>query len=352
MIISLILDPAVMNEEHFEGIHGYRSSVHAVFKGLKKNGVLVVDSQGILQKELAESIKGLPPKYRYQLLEYYTQLLMNKKKRMIQLNAQGSKGGVLGIISRLSDLHAVDAVCVSQGVLDGGASVPANALPIAQYADSEVELLRDRFYSELPPLNQLSMREVRDCFERAVRYCKWLRFYDKQIGKGNNLEGFFRGIDFILTIWKNSHVVPKEKPEVQIITSTCHYLPRECEEPLDVWEEKNRENQSAIKRVQERLIEPLQRKYSDWQIGLRVKNVHPDLFHARYLHGQFLILNLERGFDFIRGRDYEECAVCTRKRSCDSCPVDVSCAASPLTIRSADAEHLAKLWQLPDYPLE
>ena len=32
-----------------------------------------------------------------------------------------------------------------------------------------------------------------------------------------------------------------------------------------------------------------------------------------------------------------------RKRSCDSCPVDVSCAASPLTIRSADAEHLAKL---------
>src|SRR5690606_16507222 len=67
---------------HWPGGHCQGTpSLTLTFKGLKKNGVLVVDSQGVLQKELADSIKGLPPKYRYQLLEYYTPLLMNKKKR-------------------------------------------------------------------------------------------------------------------------------------------------------------------------------------------------------------------------------------------------------------------------------
>jgi len=349
MIISLILDPSVMNGESFQTISGYRENVHTLFKGLAANGVLLDDSHGTLQRELRQSIESLPPKYRQRLQGCFEELVKNKKQRIIKMPAQATRGGVRGTMTRLNELHPVDALCVSEETLQSLGEPPPNALPVVEYAYSEVESLRERYLAEMPSLHELSMREVVDLWARAVRYCKWLRFYDTQSGKGKNLKRFFQGIDFILGIWERYGVVPKEKPEVQIITSTAHYIREDSSDY--VAQQYIKENKQAAEDIHRLLIRPLQKRYKHWEIGLRIKNVQPDLFHARYLHGQFLILNVERGFDFIRGSEYRECLWCERRISCSDCSVDVGCAACLISLRKTDDAHLARLWQLPDYPL-
>ncbi len=117
MIISLILNPSVMNGESFQTISGYRENVHTLFKGLAANGVLLDDSHGTLQRELRQSIESLPPKYRQRLQGCFEELVKNKKQRIIKMPAQATRGGVRGTMTRLNELHPVDALCVSEQTL-------------------------------------------------------------------------------------------------------------------------------------------------------------------------------------------------------------------------------------------
>lgn len=276
------------------------------FKGLTKNGVLVVDSAEALQEQLVKSLGNLPDRYGQQLQIYFAELLKNKRKRIIKVDAGSVRGDMGAIMARLNELYSVDAVCVSHDALHISTEVPPNAVPVAEYSESEVEQRREKYLSELPPLHQLSLEEVRDCFGRAVRYSKWLRFYDKQIGKGTNLHNFFRGIDFILGIWQEYGVFSQERSRIEIITSTMHYI----EDNTYNREGKLDENRRAVGRVIEQLVKKLQAKYPHWEIALRVKNVSPKLFHARYLEAQFLILSVDRGFDFL-DRDGKRCLECS-----------------------------------------
>ena len=328
MIISLIIDPTAMDSRYFSSIDGYRFNMNALFDGLSKNGVLVVDENGFLERELSTCLSSLPIKYRQELQIRLEELLKNKRKRIIKADAKSGKGDIFTIMSKLNELYDVDAVCLSDDtfqVAEGREYDLANALSISSYLDSEVERRRRSYLSELPPLHKLSVAEVEDFFIRSVRYSKWLRFYDKQIGKGSNLKGFFRGIDFILSTWADHGVFSREQSRIEIITSTLHYLDNRTYDK----EQKREENFGAIERVQKQLIGPLQKKYRDWEIVLRVKNASPTLFHARYLEAQFLILGVDRGFDFFErdGDGFVECS---------------------LNIRNGDALHLAELRALPD----
>ena len=122
-----------------------------VVQGSGTNGVLLDDSHGTLQRELRQSIESLPPKYRQRLQGCFEELVKNKKQRIIKMPAQATRGGVRGTMTRLNELHPVDALCVSEETLQSLGEPPPNALPVVEYAYSEVESLRERYLAEMPP---------------------------------------------------------------------------------------------------------------------------------------------------------------------------------------------------------
>lgn len=327
MIVSFILDPAVMDEQYFRDIPGYRDNVHRLFEGLGRNGVLIVDSQGSLEEELRKAIESLPMKFKQRVIGLFTELLKHKRKRIIKTDDQLIQGNLEAVMSSLNARYPVDGLCLSEAALGREADIPANAIAMSKYGDSAAERLR-RWYEELPLLDELPMYEVRECFRRAVQYCKWLRFYDPYIGRGNNNRAFFKGLDFILGIWKEHGIFSGHKATIEIITAVDDAISDEGK-------------RAALRRVQQDVIERLRRKYRDWEIVLSVKENY-DL-HARYLQGQFLILNMERGFDFIIGDDYEQCIKCRGRTACNGCSVTASLKPFPLTIRSVDYPRLDQL---------
>ncbi|NMA74813.1 MAG: hypothetical protein GX963_11785 [Bacteroidales bacterium] len=330
MIISVIVDPTIMDSQSFDLVNGYRFNVNALFDGLSSNGVLIVDSSGCLLKQLKTAIETLEIKYRQGLLIRLEELVKNKRKRIIKVNSETAKNNIMSIMSKLNELYEIDAVCVSEATFTkivekrNGAS---NLLKISSYLDSDLEQKRRLYLSGLPPLHQLDLREAEDYLKRSIQYTKWIRFYDKQIGKANNLTGFQRGLEYILDLWKTYGIFSNEKAQIEIITANSRFIDYNRQDVATRIEI----NKKKIKKIQNGLIKPLQDKYRDWDIVLRVKNVEPSFFHARYLEAQFLILSFDRGFDFLNeDNTFKECSV---------------------NIRNGDFMHISELRRMADFTI-
>ena len=73
-------------------------------------------------------------------------------------------------------------------------------IPVPDYGSSPVEAERRRCCEKLPPVDQMAAGEFDSLIGHATRYSRWLRFFDKQIGKGTNLSHFRRGLEKILRL--------------------------------------------------------------------------------------------------------------------------------------------------------
>lgn len=296
MYVAMVLHPDCLKKEHFQ-TEGYNTQASLLFKGIRSNGLLVVDSDGRLKGLVGKAIRDLPTQHGQRLQIWWEEFLKGKRKRVVTARPEACTALKNVHDEALADLLArkcpVDAVIVED-------ARELNEVALGSYEGSNIEKMRGDFMEGSGMLDGLDPQRADELIIRTVRYSKWLRIYDKQIGKGGkNLDAFRRGIGHILTLWKDhGHFTSEEEGDVTIYT--CEARPIRDGEFGAKADDKRRTNSAAYKKVLKDLMVPLRRDFPGWKIELCIKRVTEDITHPRHLEAQAAIIEFERGFDILK----------------------------------------------------
>ncbi|MGI6461798.1 MAG: hypothetical protein ACOX5J_17235 [Candidatus Hydrogenedentales bacterium] len=295
MYVAVVLHPDCLKKEHFES-EGYSTQARLLFKGIRSNGLVIVDSDGRLKRMVGNAIRELPTQHG-QRLQIWWEEFLKKPKRIVAARPE-----VCAALKRIDDgvlpgelarKCPVDAVVVDD-------AREMNEVTLRKYDESEAEERRRSFMDGSGMLDGLAGEHADELIIRAIRYSKWLRFYDKQIGKGgNNLEAFRRGIGHILALWRRHGHFTSDK-EGGVTIYTCEASPIQGGEMGSRVDEKRRRNCQAHQNVLKKLFDPLRSDFPGWKIELCVKRQTKDITHPRHLEAQAAIISFERGFDFLK----------------------------------------------------
>jgi len=220
----------------------------------------------------------------------FEEILKNRNTRTVIYKLPVSSSDTKDICCKLEHHSLPDAVITNSEHVDFFRKNCSQSMVIdlSEYLQSDFEKEREVF-TNLPHLDEIDPNKCEELFTRIVKFAKYLRIYDKQIGHANNLSGFTKGILYILDLWKK-HGYYKDGNGAQVDIYTT------CPPPRYSTPEKNRKNVADINR---NLVHKLQKQFQ-WPVQLHVKEDHTNKFHARYLETQSANLLMERGFDFIR----------------------------------------------------
>jgi hypothetical protein len=306
MIISVVADPLAFERSCFD-TPGYRQQAELFLRGISSNGLLVVDSDAKLQREMVSKIRELPSTLGQYLSIRLEELLKNKRARIVRCHPGC---GVIQTSNSLDLAWSVFERCTADALISTENRLStlkakgkncAGGVPLASYSGSTLEDERNRFLGDLPPIDTLDSTDIEDLFLRIVRFARWLRFYDKQIGKGQNTSNFREGIKYMLELWqRNGHFASQGDVDfVEIITCQKERIsPSESSYVQGVKRDGNRE---AYNKVVDQLLVPLRRRFP-WDIKLKVKDEGDVSFHARHLQAQTNIILVDAGFDlFVPG---------------------------------------------------
>lgn len=303
MIISAVIDPLAFESGCFE-LPDYRKEANLFLKGINTNGLLLVDPEANLQQQMINKIKNLPSKYSQDLLIRLEELLKNKRKKIIRSHPSC---GVIRTNDILELVWSVFEKCEADGLIsneDRLAQLRANGrihsgtIALYNYSESYLENERNRYLTDLPPIDTLDLKDVNKLFFQVVKFSRWLRFYDKQIGKGQNISNFCKGIEHILNLWeRHGHFASRGDIDfVEIITCQCERIRQE--ESNHAKESKRIRNLEAYKKVVDSLLKPLKYRFP-WRIELKIKDEGDISFHARHLQTQNAIILVDAGFDLF-----------------------------------------------------
>ena len=294
MLVSAVLDPSAFDAAYFDALY----TIHAedFLKGIKTNGLLIIDSDRKLQDAIVNKFKDAPNRYGQRLPILLEELLKNRKRRVVECrilpNSVASQE-LLDLICHLKTHTKTDALIVGSENFEKLRFDPEHRhgiVPLFEYRDSNFEKDRQRYCEGFGPIDTLFRSEVDEIVIRSVRFSKWLRFYDKQIGTGNNTSNFRRGISYILSLWKEHGLFASRQGIGNVEIFTC----RDEHIPDDRIDDVNRKiNRELMVRLKERFP-------SWWQIKLSVKDDFNGIFHARYLETQHAIIRIDRGFDLFK----------------------------------------------------
>ena len=336
MLVSAVPDPSAFDISHFDDL--YKIHAEDFLSGIEKNGLLIVDSGKRLQNALIKQIRSAPTKYGQRLQILLTELLKNRKKRIVAWrvapNAVPSRD-LLDLAYHLKIETKPDALIVgddSLKTLKSDQKYDASIVPLFDYRNSDFEKNRQQYEKQVGPIDLLSRTDVDDLIIGAVRFSKFLRFYDPYIGSGINTSNFRRGIDYILPLWHdNGLFVHEQGTKVEIFTCGAEQI--RANETDHAKRNKLKENQMQHRKVVRELMKPLKNKYPNWQIELSVKNdPSPNrIFHARYLETQHAIIRIDQGFNL-----FEQ---------------DGKFRRNFFTLNMAESSHLKECRDLPDASL-
>ena len=148
-------------------------------------------------------------------------------------------------------------------------------------------------------IDTLPKSEVEDILIHAIRFEKWLRFYDKQIGTGRNKSNFRKGIQYILSLWYNHGFFSSQAGIGNVEIFTCgEERPKESDSD-HATSSKLQLNLENKEKVLKEIIQPLNRKYP-WTLTLFFKEDLDRIFHARYLETRHAVVRVDRGFDLFK----------------------------------------------------
>ena len=318
MLVSAVLDPSAFDAEYFDAL--YTIQVVDFLKGIQRNGLLIVDSENRLRDVLVEQFKSLPIKPQQRLRFLIQELLLKKKsKRVIACVVSPndtSSASLLDLAYHLKTDTGADALVVgneSLETLKSDRRFNEGIVPLSEYRDSGFETKRQRYESQVGPIDTLPKSEVDDLIIHSVRFTKWLRFYDPYIGRGSNTGDFRKGIEYILSLWYDHGFFAAQQGIGGVELFMCSA--------------QHGQNQDQHQRIVQELTTPLQQRFP-WPVNFLIKNDTRHIFHARYLETQHAIIRVDRGFDFFN-QDNEF------KRNF-------------FTLNMAEASHLRECRDLPD----
>ena len=335
MLVSAVLDPSAFEAEYFDAL--YTIQVVDFLKGIQRNGLLIVDSENRLRDALVRQYETLPSKPRGRLRILVEELLLKRRTRRIIVCHLSSSNipsmDLLDLAYNLKEDTEADTLIVgneSLETLKSDGRFSESIIPLLEYRDSDFEMKRQRYESQVGPIDTLPKSEVGDLIIPSVRFTKWLRFYDAYIGSGENTSRFRKGIEYILSLWREHGFFADEQGvgSVEIFTRSANQIrDNETDQAKKSKLERNQENH---RKVLGELIEPLNEDFP-WPIKLFVKNDPDGIFHARYLETQHAIIRIDRGFDlFDQNNEFRR---------------------NFFTLNMAESSHLRECRDLPDADL-
>ena len=307
MLVSAVLDPSAFEADCFDDLY----TIHAedFLKGIQKNGLLIVDSGRKLQDALRDQVKSptLPIAYRKRLQSLVEELLKNRKRRIVECSAAPNStpsDNLLEIACNLKAETETDGLIVGNENFEKLRFDPEHRhgiVPLSEYRDSDFENLRERYFDGLEPIDMLSESEVRDVISRSVRFSKWLRLYDAYVGSGDRTSHFRKGIEYILSLWREHGFFASQQGVGNVEIFTCSAEQIRDDETDSAKASKAERNQETYQKVVRELIEPLNSDEDfPWPIKLSVKDDLDGIFHARYLETQHAVIRIDRGFDTFK----------------------------------------------------
>ena len=302
MLMSAVLDPSAFDAEDFNDL--YRIQAEDFLQGIWRNGVLIIDSERKLQEELFKKAASLPIKGN-RLRTLLTDLLKEKSKRVAVpsvLPSNVSSRDLLDLTCHLKRDTEPDSLIVGNKNFEKLRFDPEHRhriVPLSEYRDSNFEKERQRYCDGFGPIDTLSRSEVDEIIIRSIRFSKWLRLYDAYIGSGDNTSHFRKGIEYILSLWREHGFFTTEQGIGSVEIFTCPAEQIRDDETDSAKESKAERNQENYQKVVRELVEPLNQDFP-WPIKLSVKDDPDGIFHARYLETQHAIIRIDRGFDLFK----------------------------------------------------
>ena len=340
MLVSAVLDPYVLDfdDAYFDDL--YMINAEDLLKGIKKNGVLLVDSGKKLQNALRDRIKSqaFPMKYQKRLQILVEELLKNRKRRIVECPVSPnstSSGNLLGIACDLKTDTEADGLIVGNKNFEALKFNPKYSdgiVPLSEYRDSDFEKERQRYCDGFGPIDMLSRSEVDEIVIRSIRFTKWLWFYDRYIAIADNTSDFLNGIKYILSLWRDHGFFASRQGMGEVVIFTCAEHIRDDEED-HAKESKLARSQENYRKVKQELMGWLKREAPQWwQVKIFVKDDPNHIFHARYLETQHAIIRIDRGFDLFNQENGFQ--------------------RNFFTLNMAESSHLRECRELPDADLD
>jgi hypothetical protein len=303
MILSSSIDPAAFNAELFAST-SYKLQAEMYLKGVLSNGIIIVDPEGRIKQELITFIQLLPSTVGQQVKILIEEIMKHQKKKIIaclpdSYTAKKSQK-MIDLLLHIKQMCKVDYVITTDETIDklkADLKHDKAILSLTVYSNSHFENERRRFIEGILPIDMLSVMEIADVVSRSIKFSKWLRIYDKQIGTGDRTYYFKKGIKYILNLWKKDGYFV-HLPEVMIEIFTCAKEKIRIDDGVYDSDRKMKLNNEAINKIRSELVSTLKQEYG-LKVTLYVKDDQNAIFHARHLESQYAILLFDRGFDLF-----------------------------------------------------
>ena len=294
------------------------AQIKMVLSDVWNAGRLLVDRDERLKSALVEQVRVLPSHGAGQHVQSLFAEIAKKPGKIIVSNKQSVKGTDYHIAKQLAYSEKLDGVMVDTKSLNRLEKDKETLSKIAftprLYADSHVYDLKSEYTTTLN-LGEMSADKFAELFSRLTRHSKKISIYDKQIGRGNNVESFLKGIGLISKHWKGSKNFDPTCCSLEINTLVEHHIRKGLEshrtKEVDLIHQQ-------FKKVLDKLVKPLA-TYLGIPVTLRFKRCEEEYhyreYHARYLKTDASLLHIDTGFDFVntssqpRAEPYRECPI-------------------------------------------
>ena len=174
MLISAVLDSSVFYTTYFNATYGIQAE--DFLNGIKKNGLLIVDSENKLQHAIFEQVESLPTKYRQRLQILVEELFKNKRERVVQCCISPNytlSEDLLDLAYYLKTVSEADVLIVgneSVKTLKSGEKYTESIVPLSEYHNSNFENLHKRSQA----IDIFSESEMEDSIIHSVQFDKWI----------------------------------------------------------------------------------------------------------------------------------------------------------------------------------
>lgn len=295
MLMSAVLMPEALAQEHFAD-PTYHLNTEILLRGIDANGVILVDANRRLYNQLCDNVEQLAAtkkgKTTHALFEELLKKERQKVVRFVSTRCSPHSSTTEEECSASVALHCRPDAVIANPEMASRLGMRVDAFPpvisMPDYISSTVEANRRRCLESLPPLDSMTSEEFDRLIIGATRFTKWLRFYDKQIGKGTGLVRFKRGIDRILRLWTANSYFPIDQLSAELYTAVDESCDRKVAPP------------AAYHRVRLELVEPLSSQFGvAIQFSFKKDSGPKSISHPRHLQTQSLAILFEKGFDFI-----------------------------------------------------
>lgn len=291
MLVSFIIDPDVFSETYFD-LPLYHVHLEFLLKGIRANGLVLVDKDNRMYEALVDAVEQLASAKKGQHVHILFEELV-KRKREWKLELFVQTNCRLPGAEHSDPLEVLGQACHASAIIVSERRRTAQVAPkltpeptyAAEYLQSSVEETRRRAHEDLPYLDKMIGSDFDKLIIDTTRYSRWLRFYDKQIGKATNLAAFKQGVSALIELWvKNCHF-PRSELSCELITvadesTSRKKSPSECLTSL----------QSFVKSLTQEFSISIQ---------LRFKQDKHSITHPRHLQAQSAAILFERGFDIV-----------------------------------------------------